>query len=399
MTAKKKVALLFICLNPNYWPYVKNVIQDCKKYFLTNHESNHELDFFLWTDMGDYEVEHKKTIKSLNALSLKVFSQPLAVALQQVCDQILPLIGKYDQFDEVKVILERLAKENLVFKRDGGNFWIESTMSVNSKMISTLIQAGKEISEAVLKNVQEVKDSATIIDTEPTPWPAPTLMRYNLFLTQEEKLKEYDYLFYMDADMRVVDFIDDEILSEGLTAALHPMYAVKKQYERPYEPNPESTAFIGGPTHYYAGGFQGGVASDFIKAMTVMRDNVNKDLGKHYTSRWNDESHWNRYLWEHAPSVVLSPAYIYPDSLIEEYYKPLWGQDYKPKIITLTKPFSVSKDGGAALAKMLGLPEPKNGIYEFKCPECGDIAKHTLPIISITKCGGSGKEHQIQCKT
>lgn len=298
---KKKIALLFISLNAPYWPYLKQVIEDCKERFLPHHK----VDYFVWTDMPE----------------------------------------------------------------------------------------------------EEIKD-ATVIPTEPIEWPHPTLMRYHLFLNQEEKLKEYDHIFYLDADMRVVDKISDEILSEGLLAAEHPMYSLRAQYIPPYEPNKDSTAYIPRPgkvmdengkkrfkPFYYAGGFQGGKAKEFIKAMKVMRDNIDKDFSNNYTAIWNDESHWNRYLFDYSGEIiVLPPSYIYPDSLIKEYYEPIWGRSYDPKIITLTKPFSLSKEGGNALNEFLGKPTQEL----LKCPQCGDSFETPgFRVIRITQCPGSGKPHQM----
>lgn len=216
--------------------------------------------------------------------------------------------------------------------------------------------------------IDAIPDKGVFIHpTEPTEWPLPTLLRYSLFLQQEEKLKDYDYLFYIDVDMKIVDWITDEILGNGLTAAQHPMYALRQHLYPPYEPNPESTAYIPLPgkavevngqkifqPYYYAGGFQGGRTNDFIAAMKVMKDRTERDFNRNYIARWNDESHWNRFLYENPPDIVLSPSYIYPDSLISEYYVKVWGRNYSPKIITITKKFSVSKDGGKAVSEQLG---------------------------------------------
>lgn len=242
---QKKIALIFICVNFPYWPYIGPMIESCKKNFLTNHK----VDYFLWSDIGD--------------------------------------------------------------------------------------------------TFPEVTYGATVFPTEGVNWPLPTLMRYHLFLQQEEKLKEYDYIFYADADMLVVDKIGDEILGDGLTAAQHPMYAFRKGLYFPVEPNPDSTAFIPVPKYYFAGGFQGGRAKDFIEAMKVMKRAIDEDFMKNYMARWNDESHWNRYLFDNPPAVVLDPGYIYPDDLaIGDYYIPIWGRDYSKKILTITKQFSLTKEGG-----------------------------------------------------
>src|SRR3990167_4438242 len=203
----------------------------------------------------------------------------------------------------------------------------------------------------------ESKCEGVMFPTEPFEWPLPTLFRYHLFLRQEKLLEGYDYIFYCDADMLFVANVGNEVLGEGLTSAAHPMYALRREYIHPYEPNPESTAFIPSlgrvldnpkrfEPFYAAGGFQGGRAIDFIKAMKIMKEKIDKDFSKNYIARWNDESHWNSYLFDNPPSVFLSPSYVYPDSLNKAYYQKVWGRNYVPKLITLTKPFSTSKKDG-----------------------------------------------------
>lgn len=212
----------------------------------------------------------------------------------------------------------------------------------------------------------ETKIDATIIPTESCEWPMPTLMRYHLFLREEKRLSEYDFIYYIDADMKFVSRVGDEILGD-LVGAMHPMYRVRHDYVPPYEPNPKSTAYIPRTGRvievnnqkrfeqvYFAGGFQGGRSSNFIEAMKVMKDCIDEDFSKNnYIAIWNDESHWNRYLFENPPDVVLSPSYVYPDTLNRSYYQKVWGRNFVPKLITLTKKFSITKEGGHALADTL----------------------------------------------
>ena len=40
----------------------------------------------------------------------------------------------------------------------------------------------------------------------------------------------------------------------------------------------------------------------------AIRDNEQRGI----TAVWHDESHWNRYLIDHPPTVELSPAYMSP---------------------------------------------------------------------------------------
>ena len=296
---KHKVAFVSICLNPLYWEYANTMIQGATQFFLPGHNT----DFLFWTDIPD--------------------------SLQEATD--------------------RLTKD------------FAPRVDVNDPNVVSRIQA-------IALSTQEIKKlpNVQLFQTDSVEWPYPTLLRYSLFLQQEEKLKEYDYVFYCDIDMKFVNVVGDEILGQGLTSAQHPMYALSNQYWPPYEPNPESEAYIPRPGKvlnqngkprfmplYHAGGFQGGKSDVWIKAMKEMKEMIDKDLNKNYIPIWNDESIWNKYLFLNPPEIVLTPAYIYPDSLIKEFYEPVWGCSYVPKLMTLTKWFSVSKEGGEHLAKLL----------------------------------------------
>lgn len=302
-----KVALCFICVNPLYWQFLKPVVDSAKQFFLPGHKT----DFFIWSD--------------------------------------IPINEDPETFKK--------AEEGV----------IAATLPVNNPVNHEGIIA--EIKGAFLNLQENVKGlGATIFPIEPIGWPMPTLMRYHTMLQQEEKLREYDYVFYMDVDMRFLNVVGDEILGERLTAVQQPMYAVRKEFWPPYEPNEKSTSFIKRPGRvvndngkprfmplYMAGGWQGGRASAWIKAMKEMKKKIDKDLNMNYIPVWNDETVWNSYLFENPDDrdVVLTPSYCYPDSLIEEYFKPMWGQDYQPKLVTLTKKFSFQPGSGEALQKTL----------------------------------------------
>lgn len=299
---KYKVALCFICVNPPYWQYVKQVVDSARQFFLPGHD----VDFMLWSDVpktGSPEAE-----------------------------QILAQFPTEQDLTQIPYSPTNIAREVIA----------KSITDINS-----------------LENL-------TVFPIEGVEWPYPTLMRFHVMSAEEEKLSEYDYIFYCDVDMLYVNVVGDEILGDGLTAAQHPMYALRKEYWPPYEPSKDSSAYIKRPGKvindngkprfmplYYAGGFQGGTAKEWIKAMKAMKEILNADLDRNYIPIWNDESVWNKYLADNEPEVVLTPSYIYPDSLIEEYYVHLWGVRYLPKLITLTKKFSTSAEGGEAVAKMV----------------------------------------------
>lgn len=292
LDAKKKfkVALCCICLNSNYWQYVKNMIEGARQFFLPGHD----VDVLFWSD-----------------------------------------IPKPDDLEAFQKAEKELLERNL-----------------NLGRAAPPEQIIAETKDAIVRGLESAKliHANNLFPLEPIEWPMPTLMRYHTFLQQEERLKEYDYVFYCDVDMRFVGIVGDEILSEGLTAAQHPMYALDKRFWPPYEPNEKSTAYIKRPGQvindngqprfmplYFAGGLQGGKTEKWIEAMKVMRNRIDEDFNNDYVSIWNDESHWNKYLFENPPTVVLTPSYIFPDSLIKEYYEKIWGYSYQPKLITITK--------------------------------------------------------------
>jgi histo-blood group ABO system transferase len=225
-----------------------------------------------------------------------------------------------------------------------------------------------------------LKRKINVIPIENVGYPYCTLMRYHIFLKEEEKLKDYDHLIYCDVDMLFVDTVGDEVLSDGITATRHPAYAfphrehwdVEKDgiageiYFLPFEPNPQSTAYIPYPKLYFCGGFQVGKTEKYLDAMYAIKRAIDDDFGNNYIARWHDESHWNKYLWDNPPAKVLSPSYCYPVAYPTPdkppyptipYYRKVWLKDYEPKLLCLTKAHTLSKQGGkefGELQKKLG---------------------------------------------
>lgn len=147
------------------------------------------------------------------------------------------------------------------------------------------------------------------------PWPGMTLKRYEIFYNHFSLLTEMDYLYYCDADMLFVDRVGREILGDRV-ATLHPGYWNSPRQSLPYETNPISRAYVA-PTegvHYYAGGFNGGRSNDFMELARQISVNVRNDLNNGYIAVWHDESHLNRFLINHPPTVVLSPSYCFPEA-------------------------------------------------------------------------------------
>lgn len=156
-------------------------------------------------------------------------------------------------------------------------------------------------------------------------WPYDTMMRCTMYLAHADELSKMDYLFACDADMRFVDIVGTEILSERV-ATQHPGFVGKRGT---YETNELSTACVrsGEGVHYFAGGFYGGSAQEFLKMTRTMVKNIYTDLEKKFIAVWHDESHLNRYFIDNPPTKILTPSYCYPESWHLPYHKRLLALD------------------------------------------------------------------------
>jgi histo-blood group ABO system transferase len=164
-------------------------------------------------------------------------------------------------------------------------------------------------------------------------------------LDQQADLRENDYLFYLDVDMLFVDAVGQEILSNGITAILHPGYAISEGYKHPYEQNPLSRAYVSHQM-YFCGGFQGGKTDSFLRMASTIKSAVDEDSKNGIIATFHDESHLNRYLIDNKPALVLGPAYCFPevaqegrsDAMRDHFVGHVWKEAHVPKILALEKP-------------------------------------------------------------
>lgn len=197
---------------------------------------------------------------------------------------------------------------------------------------------GHEISALVFTDheIEETTDNVKISQIDHEPWPIPTLKRYHYFMKESEYISQFDYCFYMDVDMRIVNKVGDEVLGD-LVATQHPGFWFKNNAEFSYERRPESTAFV--PYEqgkmYYAGGFNGGKPEHFLKMSKTIVDNVEKDFKNNLIAVWHDESHMNRYLIDNPPTLELTPSYCYPEAV--KFNPGGWNVPFEPKILALEK--------------------------------------------------------------
>ncbi|MFQ5809781.1 MAG: hypothetical protein ACE5JM_09205 [Armatimonadota bacterium] len=168
------------------------------------------------------------------------------------------------------------------------------------------------------------------------PWPLGTLLRYHALLAESRLWCTDDYAYLIDADMRVVAPIGEEILGQSV-AVLHPGYHESPRHDLPYETQPDSTAAVASREgdSYYSGALVGGEAAEFHGRCQDIAGMIDEDMRNHVIARWHDESYLNRDLIDHPPTIVLPPTYCSPQSGHYPGSQPA-------KIVALDKPLSLS---------------------------------------------------------
>jgi hypothetical protein len=148
-------------------------------------------------------------------------------------------------------------------------------------------------------------------------WPFDTLFRFKMFNTIDKQLENFDYIFFFNSNMVFQKSISESILpnnQEKLLAVLHPGFFDKPRTQFTYETNEKSLAFIPNDKglYYFMGGFNGGIANNYIALIKKLEKNIEIDFKKGIIALWHDESHLNNYLVDRTPKI-LSPAFGYPD--------------------------------------------------------------------------------------
>lgn len=171
-------------------------------------------------------------------------------------------------------------------------------------------------------------------------WPDNTLMRFSMFLRIENELKDYNYVFFMNANCICVNRVleaDFLPVGQNLLVVKHPGFYSKDNDEFDYDRNIMSTAYIekGRGEFYVCGGVNGGTPEGFLKMAQELNSNILLDKSKKVIAKWHDESHLNRYILDRTDFKILSPSYCYPEN---------WNLPFEPIIMVRDKSNWISVD-------------------------------------------------------
>ncbi len=175
-------------------------------------------------------------------------------------------------------------------------------------------------------------DNVNLIYRECSGFPMDSLMRFEMFLTIEDQLKSFDYIYFFNSNSLFLSEVkDSEILpnSSGLVGAEWP--GKRKPFKHPmfypYERNSLSKAYIKPriepPYIYFMGGINGGTSKEYLKMIRTLAENIQNDLNIGIIAKVHDESHINAYFHEHQPKILTS-EYCWPEE---------WKPSCSPKII------------------------------------------------------------------
>lgn len=181
----------------------------------------------------------------------------------------------------------------------------------------------------------QMNDHITFIPKICRGFPYDSLFRFEMFLEIETQIMDYDHVFFFNSNMLFLKNVNEEVLpskdSNGLVGVLHPGYFNVKSNYFPFERNKKSLAYIpkvkNHKYNYFMGGFNGGRSKEFLNLIRCCAKNIQIDYDKGIVARYHDESHINRYFFDHTP-FILSSAYGFPEGL---------KTSFDPKIIIRDK--------------------------------------------------------------
>lgn len=217
------------------------------------------------------------------------------------------------------------------------NLLKELTDSINLKF---LINKNKHIFVFTDKHFNNTNDTS-YIQIQHLPWPLNTLLRFYYFKQIIEELNNFDFIFYIDCDMSVINQISDEILPYKNEIVVCRHFWQKTCTDAYEKYNKKSLAYIDVDSldfipEYCQACFFGACRESFIKMTNQLEYNINEDLKNNVIAKWHDESHLNKYILNN-PKKILDTTYTWPsivpieESLIEikmihrnanSFYKP-----------------------------------------------------------------------------
>lgn len=167
------------------------------------------------------------------------------------------------------------------------------------------------------------QDNVTVYYQKKTGWPYDTLLRFQWFMSIQDRLREYDFCYYFNANSTFEHEVNETVIPFPTEDSPMVLWCHPNSFDDEFgessnpERNPQSTAYIpeGTKCRCYGGGFFGGRSEAFITMCQELRDNIQQDLAKGIIAIWHDQSHLIKYgtchpLMEVPKGIVSEEEYV-----------------------------------------------------------------------------------------
>jgi len=188
--------------------------------------------------------------------------------------------------------------------------------------------------------ISDTPENITIYNQEHFSWPYVTLYRFGTILKAKEQLQKYDWVLFIDADMKVVSEVykDDLFTDKDFIGVHHPCHYLNLQphnkFPGAFETNSLSLASItkeDDTSTYWQGCLWGGKVPKIFEMMEELDYRIKEDEKNNITAIWHDESHMNKFFIENKENVnTLSPSFAFPEDF-KQYC------EFEEKIVHLSK--------------------------------------------------------------
>jgi len=180
------------------------------------------------------------------------------------------------------------------------------------------------------------RENVTKTEIQHCKWPFITLLRFKFIRMIEKTLQEFDYIFFVDADLWCVNpVIDKEILTgKPLIGVQHPGFVgTIGTFETDTRSNANIFDDYYDVSKYRQGCLWGGKSDAFVSMIKELDEKIDDDLKSNIVTVWHDESHMNKYFLKHKEEVeTLHPGFAQPQNNYE-----LIRQNYPTKFVHLHK--------------------------------------------------------------
>lgn len=184
-------------------------------------------------------------------------------------------------------------------------------------------------------------ENVTLIYQEDLGWPYNTMKRFSMFERIADRLADYDYIFFLNANTLVNKKIDISLFHQNkdIYVIEHPGFHCKQIEDTPWEDRPESNAYVPMDERkiYVQGAFIGGKATAFLDMVHFLNKKTEEDLSKGIVAIWHDESFLNRYIVGRQDVQVMGWQYIYYEEVI---------YPFEPVFMLRNKQKYISKENG-----------------------------------------------------